>query len=202
MESSGKAADIAGPNQEGSDDRSESPDGSDGQREQDGRHIECRADEGKGGVHDRSDERTDVGLVEVCTHACHIPDVVPDVVGNDRGVPWVVFGDSRLDLSNQVGADVGRLGVDTATDPGEEGDGGGPQRKSCDQIRPALMTEDVAEEDETEAHAEQSQPGDGEAHYRATTEGDRERFHHATGSGRLGGPRVGRGSDSHAGEPG
>src|SRR3712207_8432714 len=40
--------------------------------------------------------------------------VVADVVGDRGGVAGVVLGDALLDLADEVGADVGRLGEDAA----------------------------------------------------------------------------------------
>ena len=50
------------------------------------------------------------------------PDVVADVVGDHRRVARVVLGDARLDLPDEVGADVGGLRVDAAAEPREDGD--------------------------------------------------------------------------------
>jgi hypothetical protein len=61
-----------------------------------------------------ADDGADVRLEEVGAHAGHVADVVTDVVGDDGGVARVVLGDAGLDLADQVGADVGGLGVDAA----------------------------------------------------------------------------------------
>ena len=51
-----------------------------------------------------------------------VADVVADVVGDRGRVARVVLGDAGLDLADEVGADVGGLGVDAAADAGEQGD--------------------------------------------------------------------------------
>ena len=57
------------------------------------------------------DDRADERLEEVGAHAGDVADVVAHVVGDDRRVVRVVLVDARLDLADEVGADVGRLGV-------------------------------------------------------------------------------------------
>ena len=68
------------------------------------------------------DERDLVGLEQVGGHAGAVADVVADVVGDGRRVAGVVLGDALLDLADEVGADVGRLGEDAAADPQEQGE--------------------------------------------------------------------------------
>ena len=67
----------------------------------------------------RGDQRHLVGLEQVGGHPGAVPDVVTDVVGDRRRVARVVLGDALLDLPDEVGADVGRLGEDAAADPHE-----------------------------------------------------------------------------------
>src|SRR3546814_15316525 len=55
-------------------------------------------------------------------HARAIADIVPDVVGDDGGVARIVLGDSRLDLADQIRADISRLGEDAAAKPREDRD--------------------------------------------------------------------------------
>ena len=82
----------------------------------------------------RRDDRPDVGLEQVGAHAGHVADVVAHVVGDGRRIQRMIFGDPRLDLAHQVRANIGRLGVDTATNTSEQGDRGGSQRKSGEDI--------------------------------------------------------------------
>jgi hypothetical protein len=63
-----------------------------------------------------------VGLEQVGGHAGAIADVVAHVVGDDRRVARVVFGNPGLDLADEVGADVRRLRVDPAAETGEDRD--------------------------------------------------------------------------------
>ena len=53
-------------------------------------------------------------LEEVRAAAGAVADVVTDEVGNDARITRIVLGNARLDLANQVRADVGGLGVNPA----------------------------------------------------------------------------------------
>ena len=72
-------------------------------------------------------------LEEVGATAGAVADVVADEVGDDRRVARVVLGDAGLDLADQVGADVGGLGVDAAAELGEERHEAGAEAEADDQ---------------------------------------------------------------------
>ncbi len=74
--------------------------------------------------------RDDIGLEEVGSHTGAVTDVVTDVVGDDGGVAGVVLGDTRLDLADEVGADVSGLGEDTAAETGEDRDQGATEAQA------------------------------------------------------------------------
>src|SRR5665648_892893 len=76
-----------------------------------------------------------VRLEQVGGHPGAVPDVVADVVGDGRGVARVVLGDAVLDLADQVGADVGRLGEDAATHPHEHRQQRGPEAEAFEHRR-------------------------------------------------------------------
>ena len=88
---------------------------------------------------DAQDHGADVlggrGLEQVGAAAGAVADVVAHEVRDDGGVARVVLGDARLDLADEVGADVGGLGVDTAAELGEEGHEGGAEAEADDQER-------------------------------------------------------------------
>ena len=88
---------------------------------------------------DAEDHRADVlgggRLEQVGATAGAVADVVADEVGDDAGVARVVLGDARLDLADEVGADVGGLGVDAAAELGEQGDEAGAEAEADDQER-------------------------------------------------------------------
>ena len=83
----------------------------------------------------RRDQRHGVGLEEVRRHAGAVTDVVTDVVGDRRGVARVVLGDALLDLADQVGADVSRLGEDAAADTHEHREQRGTEAEALEHLR-------------------------------------------------------------------
>ena len=82
------------------------------------------------------DGRDRVRLEEVGRHAGAVADVVADVVRDDRGVARVVLGDARLDLPDEVGADVGGLRVDAAAESREHGDERAAEREADEIVAP------------------------------------------------------------------
>jgi hypothetical protein len=61
------------------------------------------------------DPKTMVAIKKVGRHAGTIAHVVTHVVGNDRGVARIVFGNACLHLAHQVGTHVGPFGKDAPT---------------------------------------------------------------------------------------
>ena len=113
------------------------PNGADGQREQqtglaslDSALIERRRRRGRSGA------MIDAGvaLEQVGAHAGDVADVVAHVVGDGGRVAGVVLGDAGLDLADEVGADVGGLGVDAAADAGEQRDRRGAEPEGGDDL--------------------------------------------------------------------
>ena len=104
----------------------------------------------------RGDRRHDVRLEQVGRHPGAVADVVADVVGDDGGIARVVLRDARLDLADEVGADVRALRVDAAAHAGEQAH----QRCSEEQ---ADHAEDVAAEGSVESdELEEGETGDRE----------------------------------------
>ena len=77
--------------------------------------IECRGTECGGGQ-----DRAAVGLIEVSAHAGHVTHVVTHIVGDGSGVAGIVLGDTGLYLTDEVGAHVSGLGIDTAAHTGKQ----------------------------------------------------------------------------------
>ncbi len=152
-----------------------------------------------------ADDGSDEGLEEVGAHAGHVADVVTDVVGDDGGVAWVVLGEAFFDLADEVGADIGRLGVDAAADTREERDRAGAHREAGEHVDGAgdvLALEDAHRVGQVEpAEAEDGQADHGHAHHGATGEGDLERRGQTDPRG-GGGADVRVGGDLHAGPAG
>ena len=116
------------------DDRREDAEGAQDEREHDPLDVPGhRVDR------DTEDHGADVlgghGLEEVGATAGAVADVVTDEVGDDGGVARVVFRDTGLDLTDEVRADVGSLGVDTTTELGEERDEAGAEAEADDEER-------------------------------------------------------------------
>ena len=74
-----------------------------------------------------------VDFEQVGTAARAVAHVVAHQVGDHGGVARVVFGDAGLDLTHQVGAHVGGLGVDTAAQLGEQGHERSAEAEAHDQ---------------------------------------------------------------------
>ncbi len=182
----GRQAASPGPYQERTDDRRPHADGGDGERKHEGLGEEVASGEHEGGIGDRGHHRADVALEQVGAHAGDVADVVADVVGDDGRVARVVLGNARLDLADQVGADVGRLGVDAAADAGEQGDRGSPEPHRSQDAGEILPDVDhLVEEQEGEGQARQAQAGHRESHHRPAPERQRERFTNASPAGRF-----------------
>ena len=188
--------------EERTDDRRSCTDRGDHQGIEDRVRNEGFGNEHDGRKGDRSDERADIGLEEVGTHAGNITDVVTDVVRDDGRVPGVVLGDSRFDLADQVGTDISCLRVDTAADTSEQSDRGCAEADRRDDLDPFLdfHVHDLAEEPYAEAKPEQAEAGNGEAHHGSATERNGQGLGRpALGRG-LGGAGVGCRGDAHADE--
>ena len=99
----------------GGDDGAEDADAADEQREDDALVTEAREAEDHG-----RDDGDFVALEDVGGHTGAVAHVVAHVVGDGGGVARVVLGDVLLDLSDEVGAHVGSLGVDAAAHAHEE----------------------------------------------------------------------------------
>ena len=106
------------------------------------------------------DERHRVGLEQVRGHARAVAHVVADVVGDRGRVARVVLGDALLDLADEVGADVGRLGEDAAADPHEHREQRGTEAEALEHRRRLRLVDQDdgrgAEQAETDhAHADE-----------------------------------------------
>ncbi len=146
---------------------------------------------------DRGDR---VGLEQVGSHAGAVADVVADVVGDHGRVPRVILGNARLDLADEVGADVGGLREDAAAESREDADQRATEAEAderVDRVTVALVGEQ--QDPVVAGDAEQRQADDEQAGDRAALEGDVERGADAT-AGRLGDARVRAHRHVHADE--
>ena len=135
-----------------------------------------REREREGRQRDRGDDRAGVRFEQVGAHAGDVADVVADVVGDGRRVARVVLGDAGLDLADQVGADVGGLGVDAAADAGEQRDRRRTEAVGGEDLERLVDLQPDHEHEVGDHQAEQCETGDGEAHDGAAAECDRQRL--------------------------
>ena len=120
---------------------------------------------------DAEDDRGDQGdveaLEEVGGHAGAVAHVVADVVGDGGRVAGVVLGDARLDLADQVGADVGGLGEDAAADPQEQREQRAAEAEADQDRRGGVL-----EDHDDDGGAQQAEAGGEQAGHAAGAEGD------------------------------
>ena len=123
------------------------------------------------------DRRDRVGLEQVGGHAGAVADVVADVVRDDRRVAGVVLRDARLDLPDEVGADVGGLRVDAAAESREDGDERAAEGEADEVVdrRLRAVSDPVGEHPVVARDAEEPETDDEEAGHRAGAERDLER---------------------------
>ena len=109
----------------------------------------------------RRDDRDLIGLEDVGGHTGAVADVVADVVRDGRRVAGIVLGNACLDLADQVGADVGRLGVDAAAHAHEEREEGAAEAEAEEGLvgRLAESHEDEGAAEEAEAVGEHARDG-------------------------------------------
>ena len=105
-------------------------------------------------------DRTDVGLKQVGAHSGHVANVIPHIVRNHSGVPGIVFRDTGLNLTHQVGPNVGGLGENSAANPGEKRYRTGAETESGHHAN--VLEDNVKDGDSQEADAHHGYP-----HHRA-----------------------------------
>ncbi len=143
-------------------------------------------------------ERDRVGLEEVGRHAGVVADVVADVVGDHGRVARVVLGNARLDLADEVGADVGALREDAAAEPGEDRDQRAAEGEADERVHGRILGDAADAQGAVVAgDAEQAEADDEDARHGAALEGDVEGLREA-GAARLGDARVGAHRRVHA----
>jgi hypothetical protein len=130
------------------------------------------------------------------------PTLSPDVVGDHGRVARVVLGDPRLDLADQVGADVGGLREDAASQSREDRDQRAAEAEADERVH-GLLVGLVGEHEDAEVagHAQQGQADHQEPGDRAALEGHVERRWHAAAR-RLGDTGVGAHREVHPDEAG
>ncbi len=189
---------VGGAHREDADDRREHADGAGNEREDEAeRRVGTDRVERGDAEDDRSDERDLVALEQVGGHPGAVADVVAHVVGDGRRVAGVVLGDALLDLADEVGADVGGLGEDPATDSHEQRD-----QRSAEAEADEDRGGRVLEEHDDHGRAEQAEPDRVHAGDAAGAERDLERGLERAGARGRRGAHVAAHREAHADEPG
>ena len=75
-------------------------------------------------------DRTDKRFEQISTHTGNITDVVTNVIGNSGRVTGIIFRDVGFNLTDQISADVGSLGVNAPGDSRKQSDGRGAKAKA------------------------------------------------------------------------
>ena len=160
---------VGGLHEEGADDRREDAEAcnSDGQHDHAFDALlsgvgECA--QGHGG-----DDRTHIGLKEVCAHAGHIAHIVAHVVSDRAGVAGVILGDARFHFADEVCTHIGGFGEDTATHAREERDGRGAEAEAEHMLQAFRRNPKPHRE---AGHAGQGQTNHAHAHDHARAERD------------------------------
>ena len=89
------------------------------------RDFSVRARQGSAG-----NNGTDKRFEQISTHTGNITDVVTNVIGNSGRVTGIIFRDVRFNFTDQIGADVGSLGVNTPRDSRKKSDRRGAKAKA------------------------------------------------------------------------
>ena len=92
------------------------------------------------------DDGTAERFEKISTHTGDITNVVTNVVGNGGRVAGIIFRNVRFNLTDEIGADVSRLGVDATRDAREERDGGSTETKARE------VTDGITHVDVTTSH--------------------------------------------------
>ena len=167
--------------EEDADDREQDAHRGDQHRCQHGFHLQgfgTGRRKGRSAQRRRGQHRAAIALVKVGAHAGHVAHIVAHVVGDGRGVARIILGDARLDLAHQIGAHIGRLGVDAAADTCEQGLRRGAHAESQHRrrddhefLRPCGIDK-PGQNHVPERDVQQSEAHDHQTHHRTAAESD------------------------------
>ncbi len=120
--------------EERADDRGDDADTADGERQRHHVDQERRLGEEDRREHHGGDRGHRIGLEQVGRHAGAVTDIVTDVVGDGGRVARIIFRNAGFDLADQIAADVGTLGEDTAAETGEDRDQRGSEAERYQSV--------------------------------------------------------------------
>ena len=89
------------------------------------------------------------------------PTLSPTLSATTAGLRGIVFGDADFDLADQVGGDIGCLGVDAAASFGQQRQGRRAEAEAEHDFRVSGQQEDEAHADDGETHHRQAHHGAG-----------------------------------------
>lgn len=130
--------------------------------------------------------------------------VVANIIGNNGRVTRIVLRNIHFHLAYKVGADIGSLGVNAASNTSEEGNGTSTKAKTgegihgIDQGESLVVATVDGHEVEEEGKAKETKTNDGEAHDGTAGEGNAQSLGKTLLVGGLRGTDVGIGSNGHA----
>ncbi len=127
--------------------------------------------------HHRRHQRDGVGLEEVGRHAGAVAHVVTDVVGDDRGIARIVFGNPCFHLTDEVRADIGAFREDAAAETREDRNQRTAEGESDQRVNRAVGADrgHLAQDGEVTRDAEQSQANHEHSRDRSAAKCDGER---------------------------
>ena len=144
-----------------------------------------------------ADEADRIGLEDIGSHAGAVTNIVTNVVCNGCGIARVIFVEVLLDFAHEIGADIGRLGVDASPETGKDTDEAGPEGEADEGIYGLLDPMETHSDDIKATDGEQSEADHEETGHCAAAE-----CHAQGGLAVLQSPRsstdIGHDGDTHA----
>ena len=165
-------------------------------------HVGAIGKEGRCAQGHGGQDAAAVAFVQVGAHIGHVAHVVTYVIGNGGGVAGVVFRDVLLHFAHDVGAYIGRFGIDAASHTREErlrtgthpeGEHSGGDNHQILGIGGVIEN---LEDTPPDGNIQQAQPHHGKSHHSAAAERDFQAGIEAAHSG-VGRTRTGIGGGSH-----
>ena len=89
----------------------------------------------------RADQTDGIRFENVRGHAGAIADVIADVVRDGGRIARIVFLEALLDLADEIGADVGRFGVNAAAESREHADQTRAERETDETVHGFIVTD-------------------------------------------------------------
>lgn len=159
------------------------------------RHLRVISGQGTG-----SDDGRHERLEQIGAHTGDITHVVTDVVGNHGRVARVILGDAGLNLTNQIGTDIGGLGEDTSTHTGKESHGGSAESETAQvlELNAVVAVGRAALEDQVhERNTNDTQTNNGVGHNGTRSKRNLQTLSHGVNASKRG-AGVGSSGNQHA----